>query len=150
MLLPRGGALLDLQPNGALWRHNTAGWTQVDHGVSTVNLAPDRFTANVIDGSGAQALTGIVGAQTSRNNTVLDELLSDGTLWEFTSGSWTQVDSSVAGFVVAGDGALYELATNGQLWRHANGAWTGSDAQLQAKSPGVVHLIAGSPEYQFV
>jgi hypothetical protein len=33
---------------------------------------------------------------------------------------------------------------------HANGAWTGSDAQLQAKSPGVVHLIAGSPEYQFV
>ena len=33
---------------------------------------------------------------------------------------------------------------------HANGAWTGSDAQLQSKSPGVVHLIAGAPEYQFV
>jgi len=32
----------------------------------------------------------------------------------------------------------------------ANGAWTGSDAQLQAKAPGLVHLIAGSPEYQFV
>jgi len=27
--------------------------------------------------------------------------------------------------------------------------WTGSDAQLQAKAPGVVHLILGSPEYQF-
>ena len=33
---------------------------------------------------------------------------------------------------------------------HANGAWTGSDAQLQAKTAGVVHLIAGSPEYQLV
>ena len=31
----------------------------------------------------------------------------------------------------------------------ATGAWTGSDAQLQAKAPGLVHLIAGSPEYQF-
>jgi uncharacterized protein (DUF1800 family) len=31
---------------------------------------------------------------------------------------------------------------------HATGAWTGSDAQLQAKTPGLVHLIAGSPEYQ--
>jgi uncharacterized protein (DUF1800 family) len=29
-------------------------------------------------------------------------------------------------------------------------AWTGSDAQLQTKAPGVVHLILGSPEYQFV
>jgi uncharacterized protein (DUF1800 family) len=32
----------------------------------------------------------------------------------------------------------------------ANGAWTASDAQLQAKSAGLVHLIAGSPEYQLV
>src|SRR5947209_2414579 len=33
---------------------------------------------------------------------------------------------------------------------HANGAWTGSDAQLQAKSSGLVHLTIGSPEDQFV
>ena len=33
---------------------------------------------------------------------------------------------------------------------HTNGAWTGSDAQLQAKSAGLVHLMIGSPEYQFV
>jgi uncharacterized protein (DUF1800 family) len=33
---------------------------------------------------------------------------------------------------------------------HATGAWTASDAQLQQKSSGVVHLIAGSPEYQLV
>jgi uncharacterized protein (DUF1800 family) len=32
----------------------------------------------------------------------------------------------------------------------ATGTWTGSDAQLQSKAPGLVHLIAGSPEYQFV
>jgi len=32
----------------------------------------------------------------------------------------------------------------------ATGAWTGSDAQLQSKSAGLVHLIAGSPEYQLV
>jgi uncharacterized protein (DUF1800 family) len=33
---------------------------------------------------------------------------------------------------------------------HANGAWTGSDTQLQAKSAGLVHLMVGSPEFQFV
>jgi uncharacterized protein (DUF1800 family) len=31
---------------------------------------------------------------------------------------------------------------------HANGEWTGNDAQRQLKAPGLVHLIAGSPEYQ--
>jgi hypothetical protein len=28
-------------------------------------------------------------------------------------------------------------------------AWTGSDAQLQAKAPGLVHLVVGSAAYQF-
>ena len=32
----------------------------------------------------------------------------------------------------------------------ATGAWTGTDAQIQAKTAGLMHLIAGSPEYQFV
>jgi uncharacterized protein (DUF1800 family) len=32
----------------------------------------------------------------------------------------------------------------------ATGAWTGNTAQLQAKVPGLVHLVAGTPEYQFV
>ena len=43
-------------------------------------------------------------------------------------------------------GVITEL-TN---YLRATGAWTASDAQLQAKAPGLVHLIAGSPEYQFV
>jgi uncharacterized protein (DUF1800 family) len=29
-------------------------------------------------------------------------------------------------------------------------AWTGSDAQLQTKTPGLVHLVLGSAAYQFV
>ena len=41
-------------------------------------------------------------------------------------------------------GVASELAA----YLRATGAWTGSDAQLQAKTPGLVHLIAGSPEYQ--
>jgi uncharacterized protein (DUF1800 family) len=32
----------------------------------------------------------------------------------------------------------------------ATGPWTGSDTQVQSKSAGLVHLIAGSPEYQLV
>ncbi len=32
----------------------------------------------------------------------------------------------------------------------AGAPWTGSDTQLQAKAPGLVHLILGSPAYQFV
>ncbi len=32
----------------------------------------------------------------------------------------------------------------------AGASWTGSDSQLQTKSPGIVHLVLGSAEYQFV
>jgi hypothetical protein len=32
----------------------------------------------------------------------------------------------------------------------ATGAWTGSPAQVQNKVTGLVHLVAGTPEYQFV
>ena len=32
----------------------------------------------------------------------------------------------------------------------ASGSWTGSDAQLQTKAPGLVHLVVGSAAYQFV
>ena len=41
--------------------------------------------------------------------------------------------------------------TNALLgYLRSTGAWTGSTAQLQAKVPGLVHLVAGTPEYQFV
>jgi hypothetical protein len=32
----------------------------------------------------------------------------------------------------------------------ATGPWTASTAQLQAKVPGLVHLVAATAEYQFV
>jgi uncharacterized protein (DUF1800 family) len=39
-----------------------------------------------------------------------------------------------------------------ELAAYARGsdAWTGSDAQVEARASGLVHLIAGSPEYQLV
>jgi hypothetical protein len=30
------------------------------------------------------------------------------------------------------------------------GPWTGSQTQVQSKVAGLVHLVAGTPEYQFV
>jgi len=41
--------------------------------------------------------------------------------------------------------------TNALLgYLRSTGAWTASTPQLQAKVPGLVHLVAGTPEYQFV
>ncbi len=55
-------------------------------------------------------------------------------------------------FVEALASAPLDLTVTGELaaYLRATGAWTGSDAQLQQKAPGIVHLIAGSPEYQLV
>jgi hypothetical protein len=36
------------------------------------------------------------------------------------------------------------------IYLRATGTWTGTDAQVQAKSAGLVHLIAGLPEYQLI
>ena len=48
--------------------------------------------------------------------------------------------------------APLDTSVTGELaaYLRATGAWNGSDAQIQAKAPGLVHLIAGSPEYQLV
>jgi uncharacterized protein (DUF1800 family) len=46
-------------------------------------------------------------------------------------------------YTAGSEAALVEYVT-------AGGAWTGSDAQLATKASGVVHLIVGSGEYQFV
>jgi uncharacterized protein (DUF1800 family) len=42
-----------------------------------------------------------------------------------------------------------EVSNEWLTYLTATGAWTGNDTQLQSKAPGLVHLIAGSPEYQF-
>jgi uncharacterized protein (DUF1800 family) len=47
--------------------------------------------------------------------------------------------------------ALDPTVTDALLsYLRATGPWTGSAAQLQAKVRGLVHLVAGTPEYQFV
>jgi uncharacterized protein (DUF1800 family) len=48
--------------------------------------------------------------------------------------------------------APLSTSVTGELdaYLRATGAWTGSDAQIQQKMAGLVHLVAGSPEYQFV
>jgi uncharacterized protein (DUF1800 family) len=51
-----------------------------------------------------------------------------------------QLSSAPLGTEVTGELAVYLRAT---------GAWTGSDAQVQQKTAGLVHLVAGLPEYQF-
>jgi len=52
----------------------------------------------------------------------------------------TQLTSVPLGTNVTGELAAYLRAT---------GAWTGADTQVQQKSAGLVHLVAGLPEYQF-
>jgi uncharacterized protein (DUF1800 family) len=52
----------------------------------------------------------------------------------------TQLATAPLGLNVTGELAAYLRAT---------GAWTASDAQIQQKTAGLVHLVAGSPEYQF-
>jgi len=42
------------------------------------------------------------------------------------------------------------VAAELETYLRATGPWTGSDAQLQSKCAGLVHLIAGLPEYQLV
>jgi hypothetical protein len=46
--------------------------------------------------------------------------------------------------------APMDSGTSAELMSYlrGTGAWTATDAQVQAKSSGLVHLIAGSPEYQ--
>jgi hypothetical protein len=48
--------------------------------------------------------------------------------------------------------ADYDRETYGDLlaYLRTGGTWTGNDAQIGVKAPGLLHLIVGSSEYQFV
>jgi hypothetical protein len=69
-----------------------------------------------------------------------------------TAGAWQTPEALLSYFVEAlptaarGSNVTAELSN----YLRATAAWSGSDAQLQVKAPGLVHLIAGSPEYQLV
>src|SRR4051812_3187445 len=68
------------------------------------------------------------------------------------AGASTTPEALLSYFVEALTTAPLDASVIAELsnYLRATGAWTGSDAQLQAKAPGIVHLIAGSPEYQLV
>jgi uncharacterized protein (DUF1800 family) len=69
-----------------------------------------------------------------------------------TANATTTPEALLFYFVGALATAPLDLIVTGEwdAYLRATGAWTGSDAQLQAKAAGLVHLIAGSPEYQLV
>jgi hypothetical protein len=57
------------------------------------------------------------------------------------------VDYTLARVTAPADSAVYA-----RLMSYANAGltWSGTDAQLQTKASGLVHLIVGSPDYQFI
>jgi uncharacterized protein (DUF1800 family) len=67
------------------------------------------------------------------------------------AGVYKSPDAVLAYFLDQIATAPLDTGVAGELsnYLRATGAWTGSDAQLQAKSSGLVHLLAGAPEYQF-
>jgi uncharacterized protein (DUF1800 family) len=69
-----------------------------------------------------------------------------------TANASTTPEALLSYFVGALVTAPLDLIVTGELaaYLRATGAWTGSDAQLQVKAPGLVHLIAGSSEYQLI
>jgi uncharacterized protein (DUF1800 family) len=69
------------------------------------------------------------------------------------AGAYAQSPDRLLTYVLEGlttpefdESVIAELST----YLQATGAWTGSPAQLQAKVAGLVHLVAGSAEYQLV
>jgi uncharacterized protein (DUF1800 family) len=107
---------------------NVAGWELGQSWFSTsAMLARMNFASALAGNQKFKLTTAVKAANASKTPEALLSYMLD-TL------TGAPLDSSVTS----------ELST----YLHATGAWTGSDAQLQAKAPGLVHLIAGSPEYQ--
>jgi hypothetical protein len=77
-------------------------------------------------------LTGIVTALSDSSHTVLDDLLSDGSLWQYGSGSWSRLDSAVQAIALASDNTLVDLEASGNLYSHSNGHWTLLDSTVSS------------------
>jgi uncharacterized protein (DUF1800 family) len=107
---------------------NVAGWELGQSWFSTsAMLARMNFASALAGNQKFKLATAVKAANASKTPEALLSYMLDAL-------GGAPIDSSVTS----------ELAN----YLHATGAWTGSDAQLQAKAPGLVHLIAGSPEYQ--
>jgi len=70
-----------------------------------------------------------------------------------TAANAARTPEDLLAYVLDGMPALeFDPAVRGHLLNYlmATGPWTGSPAQVQAKVPGLAHLVAGSPEYQLL
>lgn len=62
---------------------------------------------------------------------VLYDLEESGALWQFSGGSWLQIDSNVASIKVVNN-VLWDLETSGALWERVNGVWSKPDTGVAA------------------
>ena len=66
--------------------------------------------------------------------------------------AWRGSATDLLGIVVSYFAPTIDSAIYGDLTGYMNSgsAWTGSDSQLQTRVPGLVHLLLGTADYQFV
>jgi hypothetical protein len=118
-LSPTGGALLDLEATGVLYQHTKAGWARLDGGVTALTLAPDGFTPLVTIGNASPTPLPNITTQLN-NSSILDDLFSDGSLWQDSGGLWTMLDSGVKQIGLTANGTLVDLEGNGTLYSHTS------------------------------
>ena len=109
---------------------DVAGWRPGQEWFSTsAMLSRLNFAASLASNQKFNLTTAVKTAGANRSPEALLAFISDALVA-------APADASVAG----------ELSS----YLRATGAWTGADAQIQNKAAGLVHLIAGSPEYQLL
>jgi uncharacterized protein (DUF1800 family) len=124
-----GGALTALLNMGQelLEPPNVAGWVLGQSWFSTGAMLARMNFASTLAANQKFNLAAASASAKSSSHSVVDYLLS-----RLTVDVGSDVYNDLLAYAAAGV------------------SWTGSDAQLQTKAPGVVHLILGSAEYQFV
>jgi uncharacterized protein (DUF1800 family) len=109
---------------------DVAGWRAGEEWFSTsAMLARLNFAASLAANQKFNLTTAVKAANAHRSPEALLAFFTDALVT-------APADASVAS----------ELAN----YLRATGAWTGADTQVQSKSAGLVHLVAGSPEYQLI
>jgi uncharacterized protein (DUF1800 family) len=106
---------------------NVAGWVLGQSWFSTGAMLARMNFASTLAANQKFNLAAASASAKSSSRSVVDYLLS-----RLTVDVGNDVYNDLLGYAAAGV------------------SWTGSDLQLQTKAPGVVHLILGSAEYQFV
>ena len=123
-VLPQGGGVVDLeQSGGGVWQHNSTGWTNWDHGATALTLDKAPYQVDVVDATGTRILGPISASAANSKNTLFYDLLVNGSLWQYSSGTWTKLDSGVKTFLLTANDSLFDLGNTGYLWLLINGTW---------------------------